>query len=62
MSADLFTGPVSELLNRSRALQEATAVVTADARAALARLLESRIAVRAQITALGLAAGCPILA
>ena len=62
MSADLFANPVSDLLNRSRALQEATAVVTAEARAAFARLLESRVALRAQIAAVGLAAGCPILA
>ena len=60
MSADpIAFEPVSELLNRSRALQEATAAATADSRAAFARLLETRAALGAQINALRWTDGCP---
>ena len=62
MSTGLFANPISDLLNRSRALQEATAVATAAARAAFAQLREDRVAMRAQIAALGRATGCPTLA
>jgi hypothetical protein len=51
--------PVCDLLNRSRALQEATAAATAQSRAVFARLLEIRAAVGAQINALRWADGCP---
>ena len=53
---------VNELLDRSRALQRATAIVTAEARAAFAHLLEVRAALKAQIAALRLADGCLVLA
>lgn len=60
MPADQFAAnSVTELLNRSRALQHATAVLTIEARAAFDRLLEARAAVRAQIAALGPATVCP---
>ena len=54
MSPDLFAfSPMAELLDRSRALQRATAAVTAEARAAFEHLREVRAALRAQIAALG---------
>ena len=46
-SALTAAGPIADLLDRSRALQHATAAVTADARATFARLLASRAALRA---------------
>ena len=62
MSAGFFANHITDLLNRSRALQEATAIVTAAARAAFAQLVEDRVAMRAQIAALGRATGYPTLA
>ena len=52
---------VTELLDRSRALQRATALVTADAWAAFARLLAVRAALGSEIAALTWV-GCPVLA
>ena len=53
MPADLFPASLlAELVDRSRALQRATAAATADGRAAFARLLAARVAVRAEIARL----------
>lgn len=63
MAADpLAFEPVSELVNRSRALQEATAAATAHSRAVFAQLLETRAALGAQINALRWADGSPATA
>ena len=54
MSPDPFAfDPMAELLDRSRALQRATAAVTADARSAFDHLKAVRTALRAEIAALG---------
>jgi hypothetical protein len=59
MSTDpLALGSVVDLLNRSRALQRATAAATADARAAFARQLAVRAALGAEIADLRWADGC----
>jgi hypothetical protein len=50
---------VTELLDRNRALQEATAAATAEGRATFARLLADRVALRAEIVRLSLTAGRP---
>jgi hypothetical protein len=54
MSADpLAIDPVSDLLDRSRALRLATADVLAESRATFCRVLEQRAQVRAEIARLG---------
>ena len=59
LAAPFTFDPVTELLNRSQALRRATALVTADARAAFARLLAVRAALGSEIAALRSADGCP---
>lgn len=60
MSAARFSaGLVTELLDRSRALQRATATATAEGRATFDRLLADRAAVRAEIVRLCLSFGRP---
>jgi hypothetical protein len=53
MSADPFAfNPMAELLDRSRALQRATAATTAEARAAFEHLLAVRAELRAELATL----------